>query len=579
MANLRCQPLSDLLMQAKYAPEKQRLIQIDACETLLRLVNPGKQYPWEFVCFHLTGYRSRNPEGSEGNLLKYKDLQHDLPVYCEELSRTLKIPSSHLKNLRFYTIEALTQRFGVCEKTISRWRRNGLAGRFLLFPDGKYRLAFLASSVKFFVQHHKHRIRRGKEFSHLGTEEREQIIHRLCRFAHFCPDRRPEAIKRTARKFKRSGETVRIILTDYEKNEIQQKLFQKRTDSVDTDLAQEICRRYENGTPVSTLMEQYQRSKSNLYRILCLHWAGELSQTKISYIPSDEFSHPFAEQSILSEPPGLSPSIKKETDPNAIGGNSHPESKSSRTLLQNYWNDIRAADLLTQRQEEQLFKKYNFLKYLTAKQQKQLNLKYPQGKLVRQMRRHLQEAETIKETLIRSNLRLVVNAARKHTRDDIQMLEMISEGNIALMNAVEKFDYSRGYKFSTYGTWAIIKRFASYHTQKNKRQADTISDEMLEVAHDLRVQDNQIAAVESARKSLEQVMSETLEERERVIVQEHYGLAEEEKVIGQRKAKSLSQIAALIGLSKERVRQIELLALQKLRKVLSPEQFDLLTQS
>ena len=159
------------------------------------------------------------------------------------------------------------------------------------------------------------------------------------------------------------------------------------------------------------------------------------------------------------------------------------------------------------------------------------------------------------------------------------MLEMISDGNIALMNAVEKFDYSRGFKFSTYGTWAVIKRFASYHTQKNKRQADTVSDEMLEVAHDLRVQDNQITAVESARKSLDQVMSETLEERERVIVQEHYGLAEEEKVIGQRKAKSLSQIAALIGLSKERVRQIELLALQKLRKVLSPEQFDLLTQS
>ena len=181
--------------------------------------------------------------------------------------------------------------------------------------------------------------------------------------------------------------------------------------------------------------------------------------------------------------------------------------------------------------------------------------------------------------MIRSNLRLVVSAARKHTRDDAQMLEMISEGNIALMNAVEKFDYSRGFKFSTYATWAVVKRFASYHSQKNKRRADTVSDELLEVAQDLRVQENQVVAVESARQSLQNVMSETLEERERVIVQHHYGLAEAEKIIGQRKAKSLSQISALIGLSKERVRQIELLALQKLRKVLSPEQFDLLTQS
>ena len=95
----------------------------------------------------------------------------------------------------------------------------------------------------------------------------------------------------------------------------------------------------------------------------------------------------------------------------------------------------------------------------------------------------------------------------------------------------------------------------------------------------MRVQQNQIVAVETARKSLQDVMSETLEERERVIVQEHYGLTEGEKVIGRRKSRSLSQIAERIGLSKERVRQIELLALQKLRKVLSPEQFDILTQS
>ncbi len=584
MAQIRCLPLRDLLMQAKFAPEKQRLIQIDACEAILRLINPGKQYPWEFICFHLTGYRPRTQEEYGSNLLRYKDLQHDLPIYTEELSRTLKISLSTVKGQKFYTIEVLCQRFNVCEKTISRWRRNGLAGRFLLYPDGKYRLSFLASSVKFFVQKHKSRIKRSKEFSHLSAAERQAIIYRLDRIARFCPDRRQEAIKRIARKFNRSDETVRMILTDYERNIAHHKLFLKRTDNVNTDQAEEICTLYEQGAAVKELIRRFGRSKSNIYRILCLHWAGELEKKKIAFIPAEEFSHPFAEQNILLEPPDLFPApdsssltslpidkSKRLPDKNEV--------KSARSPLQNYWADIRTANILSQRQEEFLFRKYNFLKYLVATRKKDLSLKYPQGKLVRQMRSYLQEANQIKEKLIRSNLRLVVSAARKHTRFDAQMLEMISEGNIALMNAVEKFDFSRGYKFSTYATWAIVKRFASYHSQKHKHLADTISDEFLEVAKDMRVQENQVVDVESARQSLQSVMSETLEERERVIVQEHFGMAEPEKVIGQRKAKSLSQIAALIGLSKERVRQIELLALQKLRKVLSPEQFDLLTQS
>ena len=584
MAQIRCQPLSDLLMQAKFASEKQRLIQLDACEALLRLINPDKQYPWEFICFHLTGYRPRKPEEDSSKLLTFKDLQHDLPIYTEALSRTLKIPHSSIKSDNFYTIEALTQRFNVCEKTISRWRRNGLAGRFLLYPDGKYRLAFLARSVKFFVQRHKRRIRRGKEFSHVKPAERQAIIHRLDRIARFCPDRRQEAIKRTARKFNRSGETIRTILTDYERNVSRQKLFMKRTDNIDAGQAGEICTLYEQGHPVKTLMHQFGRSKSNIYRILCLHWAGELEKIKIAFIPSEDFFHPFAEQNILGEPPGLFIA----NDPSAFTAlpkeketlrDDKTKSHTSRTPLQNYWNDIRSTDLLSQRQEEFLFRKYNYLKYLVATRQKDLNLKYPQGKLVRQLRRHLQEAQEIKEKLIRCNLRLVVSAARKHTREDAQMLEMISEGNIALMNSVEKFDFSRGFKFSTYATWAIVKRFATYHTQKNKHVVESVNDALPEVAHDLRVQDNQVVAVESARRNLQDVMAETLEERERVIVQEHFGLSEAEKVIGRRKAKSLSQIAARIGLSKERVRQIELLALQKLRKVLSPEQFDLLTQS
>ena len=165
----------------------------------------------------------------------------------------------------------------------------------------------------------------------------------------------------------------------------------------------------------------------------------------------------------------------------------------------------------------------------------------------------------------------MVSIAKRHVGQSDNFFELVSDGNMSLIRAVEKFDYARGNKFSTYASWAIMKNFARTIPDEHKRRDRfrTSQEEMFTSAEDVRSDQYEQESSQLQRESQVGRILERLDEREQKIIISRFGLDRNQEPL------TLKEVGAEMGVTKERVRQIEARALSKLRKAAQEERIEL----
>jgi RNA polymerase sigma factor (sigma-70 family) len=563
MRQIKNQNLEQLLAQLRFAPQKQCLKQLDAAEKLLTIIDPDMEYPIDFVCFRITGFQPKDLPQQQP--IKGDRLADDLCIFISRLNAGLAQPVAE-QNEKVYTIEELAATFGVSTKTIHRWRRRGLSARKFIFEDGKTYLGFTQSALDRFIEAHPNLVARAKIFVRLTHSQKQQIIKQAATLAAETKLSRHQIINRIADKTGRAHETIRLTLLNHEKDHPEKPIFKKPSGVVDPAQAAELYKLFKQGTDIRELMKRFYRNRSSIYRIINQRRAKALLAIKIEFIPSKEFLKKNAGEKILAEP------IKIQQPASAESFEMFQ--LSGEHLLPEYLQTLKDTPVLNRERERRLFRRYNYLKYLAATTRTGIKPTLVSSERLKQIEDYLAEAETIRKTIVGANLRLVVSIASRHVKSGASFLELVSRGNFALIKAVEEFDYTTGLRFSKRASLNIAKEYAKVSgksTQLSRKRAASLVD----IQRDMReTATADLAAIERARQSLTQVIKNELNEREQYVILNHFGLTGSPI---KKKRKTFKQIGEDLSLTKERVRQIELRALQKLRQSLSSKEFELLT--
>lgn len=226
-----------------------------------------------------------------------------------------------------------------------------------------------------------------------------------------------------------------------------------------------------------------------------------------------------------------------------------------------YLASLYSTALLSREQEYHLFRQMHFFKLRAKAFEAKLRRSSPAVADLEVWQYWRTQANRVRNAIVQANLRLVVSIAKTMVDASTSLDELISEGNVPLLRAVEIFDYTRGLRFSTYATWAI--RHSLYRlTPRNRLQRKRFVTglESAEFQSTVTKTGMGLPIETSSAQSIQRLLTR-LDERERIIVERRFGLGKSPRAF------KFREIAGELRISTERVRQLLQRALDRLRQL------------